>query len=85
MKGERIVQSAVSAFLILIASTTNAADTTTPEMEKCYGVAKIGMNDCATATASCAGSAKKTGQKDAFLFMPKGLCDKLVNGSLKPE
>ncbi|MFT4058296.1 MAG: DUF2282 domain-containing protein [Legionella sp.] len=84
---DKLVQSVVSAFLVLAATNTSAAADSkdTPAMEKCYGVAKMGMNDCATATASCAGSATKDKQKDAFLFMPKGLCQKLVGGSLKSE
>jgi uncharacterized membrane protein len=45
--------------------------------EKCYGVVKAGQNDCATKTSSCAGSSNADGQKDAFIALPKGLCDKL--------
>lgn len=40
------------------------------------------MNDCATATASCASSATKDGQKDAFILLPKGICERIVGGSL---
>lgn len=40
------------------------------------------MNDCATARDSCAGSAKKDQQGDAFLLLPKGLCSKIVGGNL---
>ncbi|SMN01785.1 Putative signal peptide protein [uncultured Candidatus Thioglobus sp.] len=50
--------------------------------EKCYGVVKAAQNDCATKTSSCAGSSKTDGQKDAFIALPKGLCDKLAGGSL---
>ncbi len=50
--------------------------------EKCYGVVQAGKNDCATNTSSCAGSATTDGQKDAFIALPKGLCEKLVSGSL---
>lgn len=42
------------------------------------------MNDYATATTSCADSATKDKQRDAFVFMPKGLCEKIVGGNLKP-
>ena len=49
--------------------------------EKCYGVVKAGHNDCATKTSSCAGTAKEDGQSDAFVVVPKGLCEKLVGGS----
>lgn len=53
------------------------------EMEKCYGVAKAGKNDCATAAHSCAGNSKTDGE--AWLNTPKGLCDKIVGGSTKPK
>lgn len=83
---DTLVHSVITAFFVLIANNVSAADSNeAPAMEKCYGVAKMGMNDCATATASCAGSATKNQQKDAFLFMPKGLCEKIVGGSLKSE
>ncbi|MGE3319514.1 MAG: DUF2282 domain-containing protein [Candidatus Berkiella sp.] len=84
---KRIVKSAIKSVLALTAvstifSTTNAF--AEQETEKCYGVVKAGMNDCETSNQSCAGSALKDGQPDAFVFMPKGLCEKIVGGSLKP-
>ncbi|WP_420821182.1 DUF2282 domain-containing protein [Sneathiella limimaris] len=54
------------------------------DKEKCYGVAAAGKNDCATATSSCAGTSKVDHQKDAFVAVPKGLCEKLAGGSLEP-
>ncbi|MET0378626.1 MAG: DUF2282 domain-containing protein [Spongiibacteraceae bacterium] len=50
------------------------------ENEKCAGIVKAGKNDCATATNSCAGSATKDGQKDAWVYVPKGTCAKIVGG-----
>lgn len=83
---EKIVKSAITAFLAMMAASPVIADeSTAPALEKCYGVVKAGMNDCATATASCASSATKDKQADAFVFVPKGLCEKLVDGHLKPE
>ncbi len=62
------------------ATSVYAADTTTAS-EKCYGVSKAGSNDCAgNGVAGCAGSAAKDG--DGFIMVPKGLCEKLVGGSL---
>lgn len=51
-------------------------------MEKCYGVAKAGKNDCADKTGkhSCAGHSKEDGSDDNWIYTPKGLCDRLVNG-----
>ncbi|HTR84003.1 MAG TPA: DUF2282 domain-containing protein [Reyranella sp.] len=51
-------------------------------VEKCYGVAKAGKNDCQTAHSSCAGTSKQDGQKDAWIALPKGACAKIVGGSL---
>ena len=52
--------------------------------EKCYGVVKAGKNDCQTANSACAGTSKTDGQKDAWVYVPKGTCEKLVGGSLSP-
>ena len=53
--------------------------------EKCFGVVKAGKNDCATATSSCAGTAKKDSAMDAWVGVPAGLCAKIVGGSLEPK
>jgi uncharacterized membrane protein len=51
-------------------------------VEKCFGIAKAGKNDCQTDHSSCAGTSKMDGQKDAWLSVPKGACEKIVGGSL---
>jgi uncharacterized membrane protein len=76
-----IVAAAMTAALAMAAPTgASAAD-----MEKCYGVAKAGHNDCQTANSSCAGSSTMDGQSDAFIALPEGTCEKLVGGSLEPK
>lgn len=46
-----------------------------PEMEKCYGVALAGKNDCAAgAGTSCAGTSKTDYQGSAWKYVPKGTC-----------
>lgn len=51
-------------------------------MEKCFGVAKAGLNDCGTATNNgCAGSSKVDSDKSAWIYVPKGTCNKIVGGS----
>lgn len=45
------------------------------EMEKCYGVALAGKNDCrAGAGTSCAGTSKTDYQGNAWKYVPKGTC-----------
>ena len=55
------------------------------EAEKCYGIAKAGRNDCQTANSSCAGTSKRDGQADAWVYVPAGACAKVVGGSLQPK
>jgi uncharacterized membrane protein len=86
LKKNQIIQSAIAAVLALTSvDQANAHNTvTSPEMEKCYGIVKAGMNDCQTSDQSCAGSSIKDKQTDAFIFLPKGTCHKIVGGSLQP-
>ena len=85
---DKIIKTAITAFLAF--TTTNTAmavannTANQKNTEKCYGIVKAGMNDCATAAQSCAGSATKDRQSDAFLFVPKGLCEKIAGGVKKP-
>ena len=53
------------------------------DAEKCYGVAKTGQNDCKTLSNACAGHSLQDGQKDAFIALPKGTCERIVGGSLE--
>ena len=87
MNKDRLINSTMLAFLALTThQATFAAPVTAPSAtessEKCYGIVKTGLNDCATATASCAGSSTRDNQEDAFLFLPKGVCEKIVGGHL---
>ncbi len=53
------------------------------KIEKCFGVAKAGQNDCQTDHSSCAGTAKQDKQPDAWIAVPKGTCQKIVGGMVK--
>jgi len=53
-------------------------------MEKCYGVAKAGKNDCAGGAHACAGQSSKDGSGKEFVKVPKGTCARLVGGSTTP-
>lgn len=59
------------------------------EMEKCYGIAKAGQNDCAAGPGtSCAGTSTRDYQGNAWKLVPKGTCTSIEtprgNGSLTP-
>ncbi len=80
-KSNLAVTAAVTGLLALGGTMLTATPAVAADKEKCYGVAKAGKNDCATKTSSCAGTSKVDGQKDAFIMVPKGLCDRLSGSS----
>jgi uncharacterized membrane protein len=86
MKTRLLLASAIAA-AIAVPAVISAQPAPAPKFdaEKCYGIAKAGMNDCQTANSSCAGTSKRDAQKDAWVYVPKGTCDRLVNSSLQPR
>ena len=52
-------------------------------LEKCYGVAARGKNDCGEGAHSCVGQATHDRDKASFVLLPKGDCQKLAGGSTK--
>ncbi|WP_223523371.1 DUF2282 domain-containing protein [Pseudomonas sp. BF-RE-24] len=61
-----------SALSMTAVSTVHAADA---NMEKCFGVALKGKNNCAAgAGTTCAGTSKMDYQGNAWKSVPKGTC-----------
>ncbi len=84
--------AAFAATLALSLSTgvAHAADGAKPAMEKCYGVALAGHNDCkAGAGTTCAGTSKVNYQGDAWKLVKAGTCTATKTpkgmGSLTPK
>jgi uncharacterized membrane protein len=67
--------------LLAVGTLSAVAAEKAPPMEKCFGIVKAGKNDCQTSKSACAGTATKDGQKDAWIYIPKGTCDKIVGAS----
>lgn len=68
---------------------TTPASAAKSEMEKCYGVAKAGQNDCAAGPGtSCAGTSTRDYQGNAWKLVKKDTCEKISTpkgkGSLTP-
>ena len=81
-----VLVSAMSAAMIAPAHAAPAK----AAMEKCYGVAKAGQNDCAAgAGTSCAGTSTKNYQGNAWKLVKAGTCLKIKTpngfGSLTPK
>ena len=76
--------AAVAAPLLLVAQ--KPVPPPSFKSEKCYGIAKAGKNDCASAgNNSCGGSSKVTGDSKAWIYVPEGYCERIVGGSKTPK
>jgi uncharacterized membrane protein len=65
------VAGALAAALASMATVATAEDA----MEKCFGVAMAGQNDCAAgAGTTCAGTSKIDYQGNAWKLVPAGTC-----------
>jgi uncharacterized membrane protein len=76
-----------AAIASLIANAANAQvhpEKPTYKYEKCYGVAKAGMNDCFFAGNSCAGTVAQDNLPAAWIYVPKGTCQKIAGGHTEP-
>ena len=86
MKTSLIAASAMLA-AIAVPMLANAGPAATPtfQAEKCYGIAKAGLNDCQTATHSCAGTSTKEMDGASWIYVPAGTCAKISNGDTMPK
>lgn len=84
MDNHQILSAAIGSLLALglTVGDATAADKKI-EMEKCFGIAKAGMNDCSSKQAghSCAGQGTKNNDPNDFVAVPKGTCDKIAGGT----
>ncbi|MGH8727127.1 MAG: BufA1 family periplasmic bufferin-type metallophore [Burkholderiales bacterium] len=80
---DRVIRSAVLSVLALgVATMSSASLAAKGDNEKCAGIVKAGKNDCGTSYSSCAGTAKADADKEAWIYLPKGACEKIVGGSI---
>ncbi len=81
---------AILAATLALGFATAAHTAKEPAMEKCYGIALAGQNDCkAGPGTSCAGSSKVDYQGDAWKLVKAGTCTSIKTpkgvGSLTPR
>lgn len=71
----KMTHAALAAAIAMTVAGAAAHAADAPTMEKCYGVAKAGKNDCkAGAGTSCAGTSRADFQGDAWKFVKAGTC-----------
>ena len=79
------LSSMVAAGLSAAAFDAEAAKPKWEGHEKCYGVARKGMNDCGNAHHQCGGMSTADGAGDEWIYVPEGTCEKLAGGSTEPK
>ncbi len=79
-----VIASAILSLLSTAASAQVHPEKPTYKYEKCYGVARAGMNDCSFAANSCAGTLSKDNDPSSWIYVPQGTCKKIAGGTLEP-
>ncbi|MFM9835836.1 MAG: DUF2282 domain-containing protein [Methylophilaceae bacterium] len=76
---KRVINAAfVGLITIGVSATATLAHAADGETEKCAGIIKAGKNDCGTTKVGCHGSITVDSDKEAWIEVPKGTCEKLV-------
>lgn len=82
MQTTRPTLSAAALALALGAAFTAMPAAAQEAKEKCFGVAMKGKNDCAAgAGTTCAGTSKMDHQGNAWSYVPKGTCTKMMSST----
>ncbi len=87
MNKQTIIRSALASAIAFAAVSAHAAPVAPDATkDKCFGVAKAGANDCASATGThaCAGAAKVDNAPGDWKYVAKGTCEKM-GGKLTAE
>ena len=88
MNNRILIASALAAAVVAPSLATAQQPAPPPpfQAEKCYGIAKAGQNDCAsTGNNSCAGTSRVNADPNAWVYVPAGYCDRIVNASKTPK
>lgn len=81
MKSKKWIISAIVTGLFVLGAS-GAAVAAKPGFEKCAGIVKAGKNDCGTASHACGGQSTTDGAADEWIFVPEGMCEKIVGGTV---
>ena len=88
MNKQLLIQSAFASIVAFGAISAHAGPVAPDaSKDKCFGVAKAGHNDCASASGShsCAGTATKDKDPGDWKYVEKGTCDKMGGSMMAPK
>jgi len=78
-----LLRSALSTVVAIgVAASASSAFAAHENEEQCAGVVKAGKNDCATSKNQCHGHVAVDGDPEAWIYVPKGTCDKIAGARL---
>ncbi len=72
----------IAAGALAFAANGIAADNDHSKEEKCAGIVKASKNDCATSKNQCHGHVKSDRDPEAWIYVPKGLCERISGAHL---
>lgn len=80
---KRAIHTAIASFIALgLSSGSLFAAEDHSKDEKCAGLIKAGKNDCATSKNQCHGHVKTDLDPEAWIYVPKGTCQKIAGAYL---
>ena len=87
MSSSTTLQAAVAGLFALGFAASASAQTAPPagDTETCFGVAKAGQNDCATAKHACATMAKVDKDATDYKYVAKGTCVNIGGNTVAPK
>jgi uncharacterized membrane protein len=82
-KSDLMIRSAFAGLVALgLTAAGSSALAAKGDQEKCAGIVKAGKNDCGTSYSSCAGTATKDRDAEAWIYVPKGTCERIAGGKV---
>lgn len=80
---ERLLRVAVASLVAVgVSAASGTALAAKGDNEKCAGVVKAGKNDCGTSRNACSGQVKADNDPEAWIYVPKGVCDRIVGARI---
>ena len=79
----QLIHGAIASLLALgLGASATGAFAQKADNEKCAGIVKAGKNDCGTSKSSCAGTSTADRDSEAWVYVPKGTCERIAGGSV---
>ncbi|HZP86333.1 MAG TPA: DUF2282 domain-containing protein [Burkholderiales bacterium] len=80
----RVLRAALVSLVALgVSGAAQSALAAKADNEKCAGIVKGGKNDCGTSRNACAGQVKADNDPEAWIYVPKGVCERIAGGRLQ--